>query len=87
MSLTEHIAAQGTDHGVPHALAYRALGVAPCTFYARRSRPRSPQQRRRERVPFTVGCSAVQSRLQVAGMVHQHLLGLSSAGGRASSEG
>ena len=54
MSLTEHIAAQRTDHGVPHALACRALGVAPSTFYARRSRPRSPQQRRRERLDAAV---------------------------------
>ena len=54
MSLTEHIAAQRTNHGVPHALVCRALGVAPLTFYARRSRPRSPQQRRRERLDAAV---------------------------------
>ena len=33
MSLVEHIAAQRTEHGVPHAVACRALGVAPSTFY------------------------------------------------------
>ncbi len=54
MSLTEHIAAQRTEHGVPHAPACRALGAAPCTFCARRSRPRSPQQRRRERLDAAV---------------------------------
>ena len=47
MSLTEHIAAQRTDHGVPHAVACRALGVAESSFYERRRRPPSPAQRRR----------------------------------------
>ncbi len=47
MSLTEHIAAQRTDHGVPHAVACRALGVAPSSFYWRRGRPPSATQRRR----------------------------------------
>jgi transposase InsO family protein len=47
MSLTEHIAAQRTDHGVPHAVACRALGVAGSSFYERRRRPQSPTQRRR----------------------------------------
>ena len=50
MSLTEHIAAQRTDHGGPHALSCRALGVAPSTFYERRSRRR----RRRERLDAAV---------------------------------
>ena len=54
MSVTEHIAAQRTDHGVPHALSCRALGVAESTFYARRGRPPSAAQRRRERLDAAV---------------------------------
>ena len=54
MSLVEHIAAQRTDHGVPHTVACRALGVAPSTFYGQRSRPPSATQRRRERLDTAV---------------------------------
>ena len=54
MSLDGHIAAQRTDHGVPHALSCRALGVAPSTFYARRVRAPSPQRRRRDRLDAAV---------------------------------
>ncbi|MCY3924894.1 MAG: hypothetical protein OXG52_05205 [bacterium] len=39
MSLVEQIAAQRTEHGAPHAVACRALGVASSTFYERRGRP------------------------------------------------
>ena len=55
MSLAEHIAAQRTEHGVPHALSCRALGVAPSTFYERRGRPPSAAQQRRERLDAAVG--------------------------------
>ena len=44
------IAAQRTDHGVPHAVACRALGVASSTFYKWRGRPPTPAQRRRAEV-------------------------------------
>ena len=54
MSLVEHIAAQRTDHGVPHTVACRALGVAPSTFYAARGRPPSATQRRRGRLDAAV---------------------------------
>ena len=54
MSLTEHIATLRTDHGVPHALACRTLGVAPSTFYARRGRPPSAARLRRERLDAAV---------------------------------
>ena len=47
MSVSAHIAAQRTDHGVPHALSCRALGVAPSTFYKWRDRPPTPAKRRR----------------------------------------
>ena len=43
----EFIAAQRTDHGVPHAVACRALGVAESTFYKWRDRPPTAAQRRR----------------------------------------
>ena len=47
MSVSAHIAAQRTDHGVPHAVSCRALGVAPSTFYKWHNRPPTPAQRRR----------------------------------------
>ena len=46
----EFIAAQRTDHGVPHAVACRALGVPSSTFYKWRGRPPTPAQRRRAEV-------------------------------------
>ncbi len=47
MSVSAHIAAQRTDHGVAHAVSCRALGVAPSTFYKWRDRPPTPARRRR----------------------------------------
>ncbi len=47
MSVSAHIAAQRTDHGVPHAVACRALGVAESTFYRWLNRPPTPAERRR----------------------------------------
>ena len=47
MSVSAHIAAQRTEHGVPHAVSCRALGVAESTFYKWRDRPPTPAQRRR----------------------------------------
>ena len=41
------IAAQRTDHGVPHAVSCRALGVPESTFYKHWNRPPTPAQRRR----------------------------------------
>ena len=43
----EFIAAQRTEHGVPHAVSCRALGVAESTFYKHLDRPLTPAQRRR----------------------------------------
>ena len=54
MSLAEHIAVQRTEHGVPHALSCRVLGVAPSTFYEQRSRPPSAARQRRERLDAAV---------------------------------
>ena len=50
----EFIAAQRTDHGVPHAVACRALGVPSSTFYKWRGRPPTPAQRRRADVDAAV---------------------------------
>lgn len=44
----EFIAAQRTDHGVPHAVSCRALDVAPSTFYKHLNRPPTPMQQRRQ---------------------------------------
>ena len=44
------IAAQRTDHGVPHAAACRALGVPSSTLYEWRGRPPTPAQRRRAEI-------------------------------------
>ena len=54
MSICELIAAQRTDHGVPHALSCRALGVAESTFYEQRSRPPSATLRRRAQLDAAV---------------------------------
>ena len=43
----EFIAAQRTDHGVPCAVACRALGVPESTFYKHRNRPPTEAQLRR----------------------------------------
>ena len=51
----EFIAAQRTSHGVPHAVACRALDVAPSTFYKHLNRPLTDQQRRRHKVDAEVG--------------------------------
>ena len=47
MIVASFIAAQRTDHGVPHALSCRALEVPASTFYKWRNRPPTPTQRRR----------------------------------------
>ena len=47
MSVSANIAAQRTDHAVPHAVSCRALGVAPSTFYKWHNRPPTPAKRRR----------------------------------------
>ena len=54
MSVSAHIAVQRTDHGVPHAVACRALGVAESTFYKWRNRPPTPAQQRRAGVDVAV---------------------------------
>ncbi len=54
MSVSAHIAAQRTDHGVPHAVSCRALGVPSSTFYKWRGRPPTRSQRRRAELDVEV---------------------------------
>ena len=46
--IAEFITSQRTDHGVPHAVSWRALDVAPSTFYKHLNRPPTDQQVRRQ---------------------------------------
>ena len=54
MSTAPFIASQRTDHGIPCALACRALGVPISTFYARLNRTPSPTQRRQAEIDAAV---------------------------------
>jgi putative transposase len=44
------IAAQGAQHGIPHAVSCRALGVSQSWFYKWKEGDRSPRRARRERL-------------------------------------
>ena len=61
MTVASFIAAQRTDHGVPHALACRALAVPASTFYKWRDRPPTPRQDRRARLDAAVKASFDES--------------------------
>lgn len=54
MSVASHIASQRTDHGVPHAVSCRALGVSESWFYKWHRRPATPRQRRRAQLVAAV---------------------------------
>jgi putative transposase len=54
VSVAAFIAAQRTQHEVPHALACRALGVSESWFYKWRERPPTPRQRRRRTLAVAV---------------------------------
>ena len=62
MSVSAHIAAQRTEHGVPHAVSCRALGVTESTFYKWLHRPPTPAQQRRAEVD-----AAVRERFDASG--------------------
>ena len=47
MTVASFVAAQRTDHAVPHAVACRALEVSESWFYKWRDRPPTPRQERR----------------------------------------
>ncbi len=46
MSVASFIAAQRTEHAIPHALSCRALGLSESWFYKWRDRPPTPRQLR-----------------------------------------
>jgi putative transposase len=54
MTVASFIAAQRTEHDVPHAVACRALEVPPSTFYKWRDRPPTRRQVRRVRLDEAV---------------------------------
>jgi putative transposase len=47
MSVASFVAVQRTEHGVPHAVTCRALGLSESWFYKWRQRPPTPRQERR----------------------------------------
>ena len=57
MTVASFIAAQRNDHGVPHAVACRALEVPSSTFYKWRDRLPTPRQARRTRLDEAVKAS------------------------------
>jgi putative transposase len=57
MTVASFIAAQRTDHGVPHAKCCRWLGVAPSTFYKWLDRPPMPTEQRRAELDAAVKTS------------------------------
>jgi len=48
------IAAQGVEHGIPYAMACRALGVSPAWFYKWRDGDRSPRHARRAQLTAAI---------------------------------
>jgi len=57
MSVASHIAAQRTEHKVPHAVACRALAVSESWFYKWHDRPPTPRQARRAELDAAVRVS------------------------------
>lgn len=54
MTVASFIAAQRTEHGVPHAKTCRWLGVTPSTFYEWLNRPPTPRAQRRAELDAAV---------------------------------
>ena len=57
MIVASFVAAQRTDHGVPHALCCRALGLSESWFYKWLSYEPSERDERRERLDVAVKAS------------------------------
>jgi putative transposase len=57
MTVASFIAAQRTEHAVPHALSCRALDVPESTFYKWRDRPPTARERRRAELDAAVRAS------------------------------
>jgi transposase InsO family protein len=57
MTVASFIAAQRTDHAVPHAKCCRWLDIKPSTFYKWRDRSPTPRQQRRDRLDAAVKAS------------------------------
>ncbi len=57
MSVASFVASQKTDHGVPHVIACRALGVCESWFYKWHDRPATPRQERRRALDAAVKAS------------------------------
>ena len=55
MTVSGFIAAQRTDHGVPHTVACRALDVSTSWFYKWHGRPPTARQQRRQRLRAEIG--------------------------------
>ena len=54
MTMASFVAAQRTEHDIPHAVACRALDVPASTFYKWRGRPPTARQQRRARLDEAV---------------------------------
>jgi putative transposase len=61
MSVVSQIAAQRTNHGVPHAVSCRVLGVSESWFYKWHHRPVTPRVQRRARLDVAVRRSFAES--------------------------
>ena len=57
MSVASFVAAQRTDHGVPHVISCRALGLSQSWFYKWRDRPPTPREQRRAQLDAAVKAS------------------------------
>jgi transposase InsO family protein len=54
MTVASFVASQKTDHGVPHVIGCRALGVSESWFYKWKDRPPTARQERRRRLDEAV---------------------------------
>jgi transposase InsO family protein len=54
VSVASFVAAQRTDHGLPHVVSCEALGLSESWFYKWKQRPPTPRQQRRTRLDVEV---------------------------------